>query len=327
MPWGAPRKRLVHDARMPARPQLLIAYDGSSSAQAAIRVVADLVPEAEARVLSVFASPISFDLVVQAGALPTPEARRSVAELAREAMNAARTAAEQGTRLTVECGLRAEAVAIEEHRHAWQAILDEADAHDVDLVASGARGRGALARALLGSTSTGLLHHTTRPLLIVPEDDGGGDGPIILAYDGSDEAREAIAVTARLFERRSAVVVHVWESPVQHTLSGRALSAAPLGEIREITSDLDAILASVAASTVEDGAALARGAGLRATGEALESSTGIWRTISTAATERKAALLVVGSRGRGGAASALLGSVSAGLVHNVEMPTLVVPKR
>jgi nucleotide-binding universal stress UspA family protein len=311
---------------MSARLQVLIAYDGSSSAQAAIRVTADFLPEAEARVLAVYGSPISFDLVVQAGALPTPEARRSVDELAREAMDEARTTAEQGTRLAVESGLRAEAVAVEEHR-AWRAILDEADAHDVDLVVSGTRGRGAFARALLGSTSTGLLHHTTRPLLIVPEDGGGGEGPIILAYDDSDEAREAIAVTARLFERRSAVVVHVWESPVQHTLSGKALSAAPLGEIREITSDFDAMLASVAASTVEDGAALARGAGLRATGETLESSAGIWRTISATATEREAALLVVGSRGRGGAASALVGSVSAGLVHNVDMPTLVVPRR
>jgi nucleotide-binding universal stress UspA family protein len=310
---------------MPARRQLLIAYDGSSSARAAIRTAGRLLPGAEARVLAVYGSPISFDQVVLTGAVPTPEARKSVDELAREAMKEARSAAEEGARLAAESGLHAEAVSTEEHRHAWQALLGEADAHNVDMVVSGTRGRGAFARALLGSTSSGLLHNTSRPLLIVPEDEGGGDGPVVLAYDGSDEGREAIAVTARLFERRPAVVVHVWESPVQHTLSSRALSAPRLREIREITSDLHTMLASVAASTVEEGAALARGAGLQATGEALESSAGIWRTISSVAAERRAALLIVGSRGRGGAASALLGSVSGGLVQNVEMPTLVVP--
>jgi nucleotide-binding universal stress UspA family protein len=317
----------MHDGPMPARAQLLIAYDGSSSAQAAIRAAGRLLPGAEARVLAVYGSPFSFNQVVLAGAVPTPEAQKGVDVLAREAMKEARSAAEEGTRLAAESGLHAEAVSIEEHQHAWQAVLGEADALDVDLVVSGTRGRGAFARALLGTTSTGLLHNTRRPLLIVPEDEGGGDGPVVLAYDGSDDAREAIAVTARLLERRSAVVVHVWESPAQHTLSGGALSARRLGEIREISSDLDTMLASVAASTVEDGAALARGAGLQATGEALESSAGIWRTVSSAAAERKAALLVVGARGRGRAASALIASVSAGLVYNVGMPTLVVPGR
>ena len=41
-------------------------------------------------------------------------------------------------------------------------------------------------------------------------------------------------MTARLLERRPAVVLHVWESPAQSTLSGGALSARRLGQIREI---------------------------------------------------------------------------------------------
>ena len=36
-------------------------------------------------------------------------------------------------------------------------------------------------------------------------------------------------------------------------------------------------------------------------------------------------MIVVGSRGRGAIASTVLGSVSSGLVHNADVPVLVVP--
>jgi nucleotide-binding universal stress UspA family protein len=46
-----------------------------------------------------------------------------------------------------------------------------------------------------------------------------------------------------------------------------------------------------------------------------------------AADDAGAALIVAGSRGRGGIASALLGSVSSGLAHNAGRPTLIVRPR
>lgn len=41
-------------------------------------------------------------------------------------------------------------------------------AQDVDLLVTGARGRGAVGATLLGSVSTWLLHHATKPMVIVP---------------------------------------------------------------------------------------------------------------------------------------------------------------
>jgi len=46
-------------------------------------------------------------------------------------------------------------------------IVAYADIHDVDVIVVGSRGRGAIAGALLGSVSRGLLGESKRPVLIV----------------------------------------------------------------------------------------------------------------------------------------------------------------
>ena len=69
--------------------------------------------------------------------------------------------------------------------------------------------------------------------------------------------------------------------------------------------------------------ALARELGLDATARAVESADAGWRPLAAAAEAERAAVIVVGSRGRGAIRSTMLGSVSAGLVHNAERPVLV----
>ena len=69
---------------------------------------------------------------------------------------------------------------------------------------------------------------------------------------------------------------------------------------------------------------LARAAGLDARGEAVESGSTAWRVLAATAETRDAAVVVAGSQGHGAVASVLLGSVSAGLVHHAERPTLIV---
>lgn len=46
-------------------------------------------------------------------------------------------------------------------------IIACADALEVDLIVVGSRGHGAIASALLGSVSRGVLAHSTRPVLVV----------------------------------------------------------------------------------------------------------------------------------------------------------------
>jgi nucleotide-binding universal stress UspA family protein len=60
-------------------------------------------------------------------------------------------------------------------------------------------------------------------------------------------------------------------------------------------------------------------------GETVESDDGAWRAVAAAAREHGASVIAMGTRGLGAARSALLGSVSSGLVQNAELPVLVVP--
>jgi nucleotide-binding universal stress UspA family protein len=48
-----------------------------------------------------------------------------------------------------------------------ETIVALADAKDADLIVLGCRGRGAVASALLGSVSQGVLRHASRPVLVV----------------------------------------------------------------------------------------------------------------------------------------------------------------
>ena len=55
---------------------------------------------------------------------------------------------------------------------------------------------------------------------VVPGTEAELDGPALIAYDGSPAAREAIAAVGRLLPGRPALVVHAWESPHRHTITG-----------------------------------------------------------------------------------------------------------
>lgn len=97
--------------------------------------------------------------------------------------------------------------------------------------------------------------------------------------------------------------------------------------------ELDAGTADAARASAAEGAALAAAAGFdarplarRALARTAERSTvTVWRVVLEAADEEAAELVVLGSRGRSGIGSMVLGSVSYGVVHNSERPVLIVP--
>ena len=291
-----------------------------------MRAAAALFPRARATLLAIHEPAVGAVTAFRAGgALMSPElVEQSVTGLEREVVAEAEAAAAEGARLAQALGLVAEPAVARGERQPWEPILAAAAERGADVVVCGSRGRGAVARSVLGSTSSSVLHHADRAVLVVPEAEAPPDGPALMAYDGSPAAREAIAAAGRLLPGRAALVVHAWESPYRRSAAGRAVSSSPLPEIRKVTGDLETLLRETAEATVEEGVELARAAGLEASGEAVESGSTAWRVLAATAETRDAAVVVAGSQGHGGVASVLLGSVSAGLVHHAERPTLIV---
>lgn len=144
-------------------------------------------------------------------------------------------------------------------------------------------------------------------------------GPVVFAYDGSELARLAIEEAGRLFggATREALVVTVWQ-PYD-------VGFIPVGGLHFDTQQIAEVRAA-AEQTAAAGASAATAAGFRARGLAVEGAP-TWRAIAGLADERDATLIVLGSHGRSGVASVLVGSVASALVAQSRRSVLVVHRR
>jgi nucleotide-binding universal stress UspA family protein len=142
---------------------------------------------------------------------------------------------------------------------------------------------------------------------------------IVVAYDGSEDARRAVEVAAELVTAREAVLVHVHLEPPPPMIG-----ADPAGDVEDAPGDH---IQRQARRIAEEGAELARSAGFEAEPllKLADTMTGVWRSIIAVAEERDAAAIVVGHRGMSRLESALLGSVANGIVNHASVPVLVVP--
>jgi nucleotide-binding universal stress UspA family protein len=144
--------------------------------------------------------------------------------------------------------------------------------------------------------------------------------PLLVAYDGSADAKTALEYAATLFPGHEAVVVTVWE-PLLVTLAGAESAAAGV----VIPEEADEAQAATAGRVAGEGAALAVSLGLKATPRPEEDTFSVWKTIDDVADQLGAELIVTGSRGLTGLHSLLVGSVSTQVLKHARRPVLVVP--
>ena len=182
------------------------------------------------------------------------------------------------------------------HGDAAGALVQRAEG--ADLLVVGSRGRGSITGALLGSVSSACLHHAPCPVAVVH---AAREAPsrIVVGVDGSAGANVALewAYTEARLRGLPVHAVCAYEEPWTIAAAGAASA--------DVILELRSAMAEEAEAVVDDVRAAAP-AGIVVTGAAVLSPPG--QALVGAATA--ADLLVVGTRGRGGFKSLLLGSVS-----------------
>lgn len=148
------------------------------------------------------------------------------------------------------------------------------------------------------------------------------NGPLLIAYDGSEGAKHAITEAAKVLGGGAAVVVSVWQSTA--AAAPASLLAIPTGVARQAYEELDRESQQQSETLAEEGASLAREHGFDATPKSVMCHVNTWSTLLSAADEIDAAAIVIGSRGHSGIKSALLGSVSNGVANHSSRPVLLV---
>jgi nucleotide-binding universal stress UspA family protein len=159
-------------------PQLLIAYDGSDLANAAVRSAAELFPGSAALVVTVWEPGLGATAALMpgldaAGAVPVPPDPEFVLEVDKAGEHHAAVVAGEGARLARSLGLDAEAHAIPDEVHVADAIVDLAAERDAAAVVVGSHGISGLRSHLLGSTSRQVLARCPRPVVVVRAEESG----------------------------------------------------------------------------------------------------------------------------------------------------------
>jgi nucleotide-binding universal stress UspA family protein len=147
------------------------------------------------------------------------------------------------------------------------------------------------------------------------------DTTLLIAYDGSDPSRHALTRAAELFPGARAVIGTVWEPTPVLSAPGALGTIDPLDI--ESQERVDKAVNASAQRVSEEGVQAAQDAGLVAEARVLEDAP-TWHGIVALADDVDADVIVAGSRGHGGLRSALLGSVSQGVVHHAHRPVLVI---
>ncbi len=145
---------------------------------------------------------------------------------------------------------------------------------------------------------------------------------ILIAYDGSDDAKAAIERAGELMRGQPAEVVTVWEPYVQILTRYPASGALLAGDD---TVQIDNASQKDAEQTADEGAAQARSHGLEASARAVARQDSVAETLLSEADRANASAIVTGSRGLGGLGSLLLGSVSHALLQHADRAVVVVP--
>ncbi len=283
---------------------VVVGADGSASAKAAIRWAARDASMRKLPLTVVHANAVSTVAAAMvswpAGEIPQQVLEQEEADaraILADAVAVAKGSLDDATGLTVT----------DEVFFGWPVPTLIDVSKEAQMVVVGCRGRTGLRRALLGSVSSGLIHHARCPVAIVHDEDAPSTRlPVLVGIDGSraSEAATAIAFDEASLRGADLVALHVWSD----------------ADMPAFSMDWTDVLAAARRTLSE------RLAGWQERYPDVEVTTlvefeGPARQLLTQSD--RAQLVVVGSHGRGGFAGMLLGSVSAALAAAARVPVIV----
>lgn len=281
--------------------RVIVGYDGSLAAAAAIDAGAALFPQAEVWITHLWTPPFASESLRRRLWTGAADINRFIEAIEREGEAEARRIADRGVRLARTAGWKAEPLVRRTYGGEGLYFAQLAEDMEADLVLVGSRGLGGT-QAVLGSVSDMVVHYTPRPVLVVPhpllsaEEAALANGPVLIGWDGSAGAEAAFAAAGRLFPGRDLVVVSV---------DGAELPSP--GGSGQQDGDVSVERLDVAAGS---------GASGRAVAEAL----------AACGRSRGVAALVVGSRGRSAVREIFEGSAAMATLHHAHRPVMVVPR-
>jgi nucleotide-binding universal stress UspA family protein len=149
-------------------------------------------------------------------------------------------------------------------------------------------------------------------------------GPVLFCYDGSEGSRAAMEAAAELVAHPApAVVLTIWQPAAALLARAGGFAGTYLSNEEQIDEELE----QLAREAAEEGAERARSLGYDASARIERATQGAAQVIVELADELDARLIVCGRRGRGAVTSALLGSVSHGVLAHAGRPVLIAPAR
>jgi nucleotide-binding universal stress UspA family protein len=201
-----------------------------------------------------------------------------------------------------------------------EGILAEAARFRADLIVVGWRGYGAARRLLMGSVSRGVVRGAHCAVLVVrrrPEP----VRHIAIGFDGSDNAKRAVSLVARLSPEGDGRVSLIGVAELLVPTSRAPRVGGIRGSVNRALERLNTERSRAAMTGLHRAAQELTRAGWRTRTE-LRSGEPL-RELVDGVSKSRAHLLVIGARGTNGARQLLLGSVAEGVLNRSPVPVLL----
>ncbi len=276
--------------------KILVAYDGSPSAQNALSLASHLAREDKSwiKVLAVV-PPYLGDLDL----LGVTDIKATIAGSGQDLLAEAKQLADrEGIHILTNL----------EQGEPYEQIVHVAEEESCDLIVMGRRGKGKMERALIGSVTARVIGHTNKDVLVIPETAKLSWENILLATDGSTCCDNALARALEIAQERKAKL-----SAVSVVYTNDEFYALGQEVMKGLYQEADKVLDKVRKWAGDLGVQT----------ELFVRDGEPHQAITAMAAEMSASLIVMGSHGRKGLTRLLMGSVTERVIGYADCPVLV----